>query len=111
MLVTLLATVGYLLYRYGVYREAGIIQPASIVVSELLRWTVLGSVTLIVRLDSESSGPLNVSGVPNLRNSQVGINGMMNPAPSPMRLFIPENFSRMGRFLPLISFFGFGVSL
>ncbi len=65
----------------------------------------------IVRLDSESSGPLNVSGVPNLRNSQVGINGMMNPAPSPMRLFIPENFSRIGKFLPLISFFGFGVSL
>ena len=54
VLATLLATVGYLLYRYGVYREAGIVQPASSVVSELLRWTVLGSVTLIVALTAGS---------------------------------------------------------
>ncbi len=54
VLATTLATVGYLLYRYGVYREAGIIQPASSVVSELLRWTVLGSVTLIVALTASS---------------------------------------------------------
>src|SRR5438128_4514303 len=54
VLATVLATVGYLLYRYGVYREAGIIQPASAVVSELLRWTVLASVTLIVALTASS---------------------------------------------------------
>ena len=54
VLATLLATVGYLLYKYGVYREAGIVQPASDVVSELLRWTVLGSVTLIVALTAGS---------------------------------------------------------
>src|SRR5580698_6077173 len=54
VLATLLATVGYLLYRYGVYREAGIVQPASSVVSELLRWTVLGSITLIVALTAGS---------------------------------------------------------
>jgi ABC-type transport system involved in multi-copper enzyme maturation permease subunit len=54
VLATVLATVGYLLYRYGVYREAGIVQPASNVVSELLRWTVLGSVTLIVALTAGS---------------------------------------------------------
>src|SRR3989442_13014702 len=65
----------------------------------------------IVRFDSESRGPLNVSGVPNLRKSHVGIRGMMNPAPSPMRLFIPENLIRVGKFLPLISFVGLGVSL
>jgi ABC-type transport system involved in multi-copper enzyme maturation permease subunit len=34
----------------GVYREAGIIQPASILISDLLRWTVVGSITLIVVL-------------------------------------------------------------
>jgi ABC-2 type transport system permease protein len=54
VMATVLTTVGYLLYRYGVYREAGIIQPASSVVSELLRWTVLGSVTLIVALTAGS---------------------------------------------------------
>jgi ABC-type transport system involved in multi-copper enzyme maturation permease subunit len=48
VLVSVLAAVGYLLYRVGVYREAGIIQPASTLISDLLRWTVLGSVTLIV---------------------------------------------------------------
>src|SRR5437763_785967 len=54
VLATILATVGYLLYRYGVYREAGIVTPASSVVSELLRWTILGSVTLIVALTAGS---------------------------------------------------------
>lgn len=47
---TVLASVGCLLYRYGVDREAGIVQHTSNVVSELLRWTVVGSVTLIVAL-------------------------------------------------------------
>jgi ABC-2 type transport system permease protein len=54
VLATVLTTVGYLLYRYGVYREAGIVTPASNVVSELLRWTLLGSVTLIVALTASS---------------------------------------------------------
>lgn len=54
VLATSLATVGYLLYRYGVYREAGIVQPTSEVVSDVLRWTVLGSVTLIVALTAGS---------------------------------------------------------
>src|SRR5947209_16023888 len=48
VLVSVLAAAGYLLYRVGVYREAGIVQHASQLVSELLRWTVLGSVTLVV---------------------------------------------------------------
>jgi ABC-type transport system involved in multi-copper enzyme maturation permease subunit len=48
--VSVLAAVGYLLYHVGIYQKAGIIQPASTLVSELLRWTVLGSVTLIVVL-------------------------------------------------------------
>jgi hypothetical protein len=50
VLVFVLATVGYLLYSYGVLREAGIRQPASRLVSDLLRWTLLGSVTLIIVL-------------------------------------------------------------
>jgi len=48
VLVSVLAAVGYLLYQLGVYREAHIVQPASALISDLLRWTVLGSVTLII---------------------------------------------------------------
>src|SRR5262245_46673757 len=54
VLVWVLAALGYLLYKVGVYREAGIIQPASTPTSDLLRWTVLGSVTLIVVLTAGS---------------------------------------------------------
>src|SRR5262249_22813327 len=54
VLVSLLTAVGYLLYRYGAVREARIIQPASGLVSDLLRWTVLGSVTLIIMLTAGS---------------------------------------------------------
>jgi ABC-type transport system involved in multi-copper enzyme maturation permease subunit len=54
VLVTVLAGLGYLLYRVGVYREAGIIQSATTTLSELLRWTVLGSITLIVVLTAGS---------------------------------------------------------
>jgi hypothetical protein len=50
VLVSVLSMTGYLLYRIGPYKEAGIIQPASAFMSDLLRWTVLGSVTLIVVL-------------------------------------------------------------
>jgi hypothetical protein len=50
VLATLLAAVGYLLYRLGVYREAGIVQRASILVGDLLRWSLLGSGLLIVVL-------------------------------------------------------------
>ena len=50
VLTSVLAAVGYLLYRVGVYHEAGIVQPASMLVSDLLRWTVLGSVTMIIVL-------------------------------------------------------------
>ncbi len=52
--VTVLALAGYLLYRLGPYREAGIIQPASEYVSVLLRWTAAVGVTLIVVLTAGS---------------------------------------------------------
>jgi ABC-type transport system involved in multi-copper enzyme maturation permease subunit len=54
VLASVLAAAGYLLYRIGVYHEAGIIQSASTLMSDLLRWTVLGSVTLIIVLTGGS---------------------------------------------------------
>src|SRR5438046_3044614 len=48
VLIALLAAVGYLLYRVGVYREAGMIQYASKLISELLRWSVIGGVALVI---------------------------------------------------------------
>ena len=54
VLVSLSATIGYLLYRYALAHEAGIIQPASTLVSDLLRWTVYGSAALIVVLTAGS---------------------------------------------------------
>jgi ABC-2 type transport system permease protein len=48
VLVSLMATVGYLVH------EAGIIQPASLLISDLLRWTVYGSAALIVVLTAGS---------------------------------------------------------
>src|SRR5919199_1004164 len=54
VLVSVLVAVGYLLYRRGVAHEAGIIQPASLLISDLLRWTVFGSVTFIIVLTAGS---------------------------------------------------------
>jgi ABC-2 type transport system permease protein len=54
VLITIFAAVGFLLYRMGVYREAGIVQHASTLVSDLLRWCLLGSLTLIVVLTAGS---------------------------------------------------------
>jgi len=50
VLVSLLVGVGYTLYRLGAYQETGTIQQASHLMSDLLRWTVLGSVTLIIMM-------------------------------------------------------------
>ncbi len=50
VLLSLFAAVGCLLYRFGAYRVAGMVQPASELVSDLMHWTVLGSVTLIIVL-------------------------------------------------------------
>jgi hypothetical protein len=48
VLIALLAAVGYLLYRVAVYREAGIIQHGSDLISELLRWSLIGGVALVI---------------------------------------------------------------
>jgi ABC-type transport system involved in multi-copper enzyme maturation permease subunit len=50
VLLSLGSAIGYILYRYGVEQVAGMEQQASDVMIHLLRWVVLGSVTLIVVL-------------------------------------------------------------
>jgi hypothetical protein len=50
VMVSVLGATGYLLYRVGIYHEAGMIQQASALVSDLLRWSVLGSIALIIAL-------------------------------------------------------------
>src|SRR5213594_3436931 len=55
---------------------------ATIALTNPNRPEILGLATAasaIVKLDSESKGPLNVSGVPNLRKSHVGISGINEP--------------------------------
>lgn len=54
VVLSLLAALGYLLYRLGVYREAGIVQMGSAFISDLLRWTVIGSGTFVVVLTAGS---------------------------------------------------------
>jgi ABC-2 type transport system permease protein len=50
VLAMFLAAFGYILYRLGVHREAGIIQPAALVMSDLIRWIVMGSAAVIAAL-------------------------------------------------------------
>jgi ABC-type transport system involved in multi-copper enzyme maturation permease subunit len=54
VLVSLLAAGGHLLYHAGIDREAGMVQHASKMMTDLLRWSVLGSVTLIVVLTANT---------------------------------------------------------
>lgn len=54
VLLSVLAAAGYLLYRYAPYHEAGLIQSAANYVSDLLRWTLLGSAALVVVLTGGS---------------------------------------------------------
>lgn len=50
IILSLLTAGGYMLYRLGGEQIAGLIQPASALISDLLRWIVVGSVTLIIAL-------------------------------------------------------------
>ena len=52
VLLTVAAAAGYLLYRYGAWQVAGIVQPASDMMSDLLKWTLWGSGTLIIVLSA-----------------------------------------------------------
>jgi ABC-2 type transport system permease protein len=50
VLMSLGAAMGYLLYRYGAKQVSGMVQPASDLMSDMLSWIALGSVTLIIVL-------------------------------------------------------------
>jgi hypothetical protein len=50
VLLSVLVAFGYLLYRFGAYQEGSIVQSASHLMSDLLRWSMFGSVTLIIIL-------------------------------------------------------------
>jgi hypothetical protein len=50
VVISLLSAAGYLLYHVAVEREAGIVSQAADLVSVWLRWSLLGSVTLIIVL-------------------------------------------------------------
>lgn len=54
VLVSVLVAAGHLVYHLGVYNETQVIQLASDLMSNLLRLTVLGSVTLIIILTAGS---------------------------------------------------------
>jgi ABC-2 type transport system permease protein len=54
VLLSVLATAGYLLYSFGSYHEVGIVQSASLHISHLLRWIVLGSAVIICVLTAGS---------------------------------------------------------
>src|SRR5438128_2030888 len=54
VLVSVLGATGYLLYRVGSYHDAGLVQRASTLISDLLRWGVLGSITVIIALTGGS---------------------------------------------------------
>lgn len=54
VLVSLLLVAGFLLYKSGIHHHAGMVQNASEMVSSLLRWTLLGSASLIIVLTAGS---------------------------------------------------------
>jgi ABC-type transport system involved in multi-copper enzyme maturation permease subunit len=54
VLVSVLAVVGYLLYRYAPYHQVGVLQSAAAFLSDLLRWAVLGNAALVVVLTAGS---------------------------------------------------------
>lgn len=54
VLIWLLAAIGFLIYQAGIYREAHMVQLASSTMGNVLRWSVLGSIALIVMLTASS---------------------------------------------------------
>jgi ABC-2 type transport system permease protein len=52
MFLTLAAAAGYLLYSFGAKQEGGWVVPAHNMISEVLRWILWGSATLIIVLAS-----------------------------------------------------------
>jgi putative exporter of polyketide antibiotics len=54
VLASVLAAAGYLLYRAGLAHEAGLVQPASRLINDLLQGTALGGLALVVVLTAGS---------------------------------------------------------
>src|SRR5947209_18480226 len=54
LLVSVLATGAYLLFHIALQQKAGIVQPASMKVSDLLLWSVLAGTTLVIVLTGGS---------------------------------------------------------
>ncbi len=54
IILSIMTAGGYLLYRLGGEQIAGILHPNSTLLSDLLQWTVIGSVTLIITLTVSS---------------------------------------------------------
>lgn len=50
VMLSITMALGYLLYRLGAYQEAGIVQSASQLTTDIVRWVIFGSVTLIIVL-------------------------------------------------------------
>lgn len=50
LFVSVLTTAGYLLFHIALQQKAGLVQPASLKISDLLMWSLLGGVTLIIVL-------------------------------------------------------------
>ncbi len=50
VMLSLLVALGYLLYKFGAYREGLVVPNVSELLTDLMRWMVLGSVTLIIIL-------------------------------------------------------------
>jgi hypothetical protein len=48
VLLSLLVSAGYVLYRYGAYRDGNIVFSGAQMITDLMRWLVLGSVTLVI---------------------------------------------------------------
>ncbi len=50
VMLTMMAAIGYLLYRFGAKEESGMLQPGPETLAHFFRWVVLGSVTLVIAL-------------------------------------------------------------
>lgn len=46
--LSFVVAIGYLLYRFGAYKEAGLLLGASELSTDIIRWVILGSLTLII---------------------------------------------------------------
>jgi ABC-type transport system involved in multi-copper enzyme maturation permease subunit len=54
LMISVLATAGYLLFHIALEQKAGIIQPAALKISDLLLWSVLAGIALIIALTGGS---------------------------------------------------------